>query len=146
MASTGIPACLTQSGREPVCGLAKNRTWIWSFGNSYTIHCTTRPFIFYFIISELSYYPRPNASPKDHSGGVFSRAGIVLRGHLFYILNCAILLPNILTAMAINITPKNFLITINPLGPKTLSTHFKDFNTIKIIAQLINIPTRILMS
>jgi hypothetical protein len=24
-------------------GLAKNRTWIWSFGNSYTIHCTTRP-------------------------------------------------------------------------------------------------------
>lgn len=23
--------------------LAKNRTWIWSFGNSYTIHCTTRP-------------------------------------------------------------------------------------------------------
>jgi hypothetical protein len=25
------------------CGLARNRTWIWSFGNSYTIHCTTRP-------------------------------------------------------------------------------------------------------
>ncbi len=25
-------------------GLARNRTWIWSFGNSYTIHCTTRPF------------------------------------------------------------------------------------------------------
>ncbi len=24
-------------------GLARNRTWIWSFGNSYTIHCTTRP-------------------------------------------------------------------------------------------------------
>ena len=28
-------------------GLARNRTWIWSFGNSYTIHCTTRPFVFY---------------------------------------------------------------------------------------------------
>ncbi len=26
------------------CGLARNRTWIWSFGNSYTIHCTTGPF------------------------------------------------------------------------------------------------------
>ncbi len=26
-------------------GLARNRTWIWSFGNSYTIHCTTRPVI-----------------------------------------------------------------------------------------------------
>ena len=24
-------------------GLARNRTWIWSFGNSYTIHCTTGP-------------------------------------------------------------------------------------------------------
>jgi hypothetical protein len=24
-------------------GLARNRTWIWSFGNSYTIRCTTRP-------------------------------------------------------------------------------------------------------
>ena len=28
---------------EKFCGLARNRTWIWSFGNSYTIHCTTRP-------------------------------------------------------------------------------------------------------
>ena len=28
---------------ENFCGLARNRTWIWSFGNSYTIHCTTRP-------------------------------------------------------------------------------------------------------
>jgi hypothetical protein len=27
-----------------ISGLAKNRTWIWSFGNSYTIHCTTRPY------------------------------------------------------------------------------------------------------
>ncbi len=26
-----------------LCGLARNRTWIWSFGNSYTIHCTTGP-------------------------------------------------------------------------------------------------------
>lgn len=26
-----------------ICGPARNRTWIWSFGNSHTIHCTTRP-------------------------------------------------------------------------------------------------------
>src|SRR5437868_1165279 len=26
-----------------ISGLARNRTWIWSFGNSHTIHCTTRP-------------------------------------------------------------------------------------------------------
>ena len=25
------------------CSLDRNRTCIWSFGNSYTIHCTTRP-------------------------------------------------------------------------------------------------------
>ena len=28
---------------EKNSGPARNRTWIWSFGNSYTIHCTTRP-------------------------------------------------------------------------------------------------------
>src|SRR5690606_22800520 len=27
----------------PSSGFARNRTWIWSFGNSYTIHCTTKP-------------------------------------------------------------------------------------------------------
>ena len=32
--------------RSHFCGLARNRTWIWSFGNSYTIHCTTRPYRF----------------------------------------------------------------------------------------------------
>ena len=61
----------------------------------------------------------------------------------FYVPKAAILLPNILTAIAINITPKNFLITINPLGPKTLSTHLRDFKTIKIITQLIKIPSKI---
>ena len=29
-----------------ISGLARNRTWIWSFGNSYTIHCTTGPGFF----------------------------------------------------------------------------------------------------
>ncbi len=28
---------------ERICGLAKDRTWIWSFGNSCTIRYTTRP-------------------------------------------------------------------------------------------------------
>ena len=26
-----------------ICSLARDRTWILSSGNSYTIHCTTRP-------------------------------------------------------------------------------------------------------
>jgi hypothetical protein len=58
----------------------------------------------------------------------------------------AILLPKILTAMAINITPKNFLITDNPLGPKTFSTQRSDFNTTKITTQFIRMPSRILIS
>ena len=73
---------------------------------------------------------------------------IVLRDQNFklHAPKAAILLPNILTAIAINITPKNFLITDNPLGPKTFSTQFKDFKTIKITMQLIKMPNRILMS
>ncbi len=35
------------------CGLAKNRTWIWSFGNSYTIHCTTRPIGTKLLLSDI---------------------------------------------------------------------------------------------
>jgi hypothetical protein len=46
-----------------------------------------------------------------------------------YFPNFTILLPKILTAMANNITPKNFLITVMPLGPKTFSIHFKDLST-----------------
>jgi hypothetical protein len=63
-----------------------------------------------------------------------------------YCPKAAILLPNILTAMAINITPKNFLITESPLGPKALSTQFSDFKTIKITMQLMRIPSKILIS
>ena len=41
------------------CGPAKNRTWILSFGNSRTIHCTTRPFCYsllrYCVIALFSY-------------------------------------------------------------------------------------------
>ena len=35
--------CIKHS--QKFCSLAQNRTGIWSFGNAYTIHCTTRPFI-----------------------------------------------------------------------------------------------------
>ena len=60
---------------------------------------------------------------------------IVLRGqkrfdsYKNYFPNWPILLPNILTAIASNITPKNFLITIIPLRPKNFSIHFKDLST-----------------
>ena len=56
------------------------------------------------------------------------------------------LVPNIFTAMASNITPKNFLITIIPLGPSILSIQLSDFSTKKITIQFINIPIKILAS
>ena len=112
-------------------GLDRNRTCIWSFGNSYTIHCTTRPFYFFLL-----YYPRPNdVQPGGHC-----------TTRPFHSLNDAILLAKILTAMASKITPKNFLMTIKPLGPKAFSIQLSDFKTRKIITRLIRIPRRIFTS
>ena len=81
---------------------------------------------------------------------------IVLRGRFMcdilrlmydnYFPNWAMLLLNILTAIASKITPKNFLTTINPFGPSALSIHFKDFNTTKITTQLMRIPIKIFTS
>ena len=47
------------------------------------------------------------------------------------------------TAIASNITPKNFLTTITPLGPKAFSIHFNERNTTKTTIQFINIPIKI---
>src|SRR5674476_370724 len=65
------------------------------------------------------------------------RRGLFILYSLFLIFNfylpiAAMLLPNILTAMAINITPKNFLTTINPLGPNACSIHFKDIIVVSV--------------
>ena len=62
-----------------------------------------------------------------------------------YFPNPCMLVPKIFTAMASNITPKNFLTTITPLGPSAFSIHFKECNTTNITTQLINMPTRIFM-
>ena len=92
-----------------MCGLTKrtgsldrNRTCIWSFGNSYTIHCTTRP---------------------DSPFYLWRRAG---RGHF---INPGTFAAKTLMAIASNITPKNFLIANNPDLPNALSINFNDFNT-----------------
>jgi len=63
-----------------------------------------------------------------------------------YFPNACILVPNIFTAIASNITPKNFLITTIPFGPSIFSIHFSDFNTKKITMQLMSMPIRILAS
>ena len=46
-----------------------------------------------------------------------------------YFPNSPILLPNIFTAIASNITPKNFRTAINPASPKALSINLRDFKT-----------------
>ena len=65
--------------RSVLSGLARNRTWVWSFGNSYTIHCTTRPLLKRFSLRRFqkvkkSKYPiltvtnirkRPNQQIND---------------------------------------------------------------------------------
>jgi hypothetical protein len=47
-----------------------------------------------------------------------------------YFINPAALVANIFTAMASNITPKNFLTAINPAGPSKRAMAPSDFNTI----------------
>ena len=54
--------------------------------------------------------------------------------------------PKIFTAMANKITPKNFLTTNKPFGPKARSIHFSEPNTRKITTQLIRIPTKMFTS
>ena len=117
-----------------------------------------------FTISkkQLLYYPRPNGRPGGHCTTrpiyyfkknnsytipvrTVGRAGIVLQGQ-DHLANFTILLPNIFTAIASNITPKNFLTTAKPFGPKNLSIHFKDFKTRYITIQLIKMPIKILIS
>ena len=39
----GSRHCMQVNDTAVGSGLARNPTWIWSFGNSYTVHCTTRP-------------------------------------------------------------------------------------------------------
>ena len=63
-----------------------------------------------------------------------------------YLPSIKALLPNILTAIANKITPKNFLITASPFGPNALSIHFNDFKTRYITMQFINMPVRIFIS
>ena len=128
-------------------GISGNRTRL----NSYeTIYCIVfHRFLFFLVLFNFSLlWPRQESNldlelRKLLYYPLYYEAVTI---KFFYVPKAAILLPNILTAIAINITPKNFLITINPLGPKTLSTHLRDFKTIKIITQLIKIPSKIFIS
>lgn len=78
---------------------------------------------------------------------VFRLSSIVLRLLSFvYFPNLIMFAPKILTAIASRITPKNFLTTNKPFGPKALSIHFREPNTKKITTRFINIPKRIFTS
>lgn len=114
------------SGREPVSeiykisfgssSLDRNRTCIWSFGNSYTIHCTTRP----GKGEKLKV-----KSPKNFN---------------LYFINPPTLLVNIFTAMASKTTPKNLRTAVNPAGPNKRAICLSDFKTAYTITRLMSMP------
>ncbi len=71
------------------------------------------------------------ASPGIEPGSGASETlilSIVLRG-LYYFINPCALVAKIFTAIAIKITPKNFLMIANPFGPNARSNHRSDINT-----------------
>ena len=71
------------------------------------------------------------ASPGIEPGSGASETlilSIVRRGPYYLIKPCAFV-ANIFTAMASNITPKNFLMIANPFGPKARSSHLSEIKT-----------------
>ena len=125
---------MTQSGREPGSGASET---LILFPPERTVRYGRALYYeaFLFTISDFRFAITLSV--------VSGRPSVV---YLIYLPIAAMLLPNILTAMAINITPKNFLTTINPLGPNARSIQFNDFKTIKMTTQLISIPIKILTS
>ncbi len=117
--------------------LDRNRTCIWSFGNSYTIHCTTRPKI---KIQET----RPKKQEIYYA--CFSFGFCFLVFGFSYFINPPALPANIFTAMASNITPKNFRTASKPAGPNNFSIHFKDLRTKKTRTRFKRIATSITRS
>ncbi len=62
---------------------------------------------------------------------------------MFYFPKAPILLLNIFTAIAISITPKNFLTANNPTGPNNRSINCKDLKTRYTTTRLIRMPNKI---
>ena len=86
------------------------------------------------------------ASSKELPAKEFSHFHISTLTHWYshYFINPGALLAKIFTAMASNITPKNFRIAINPAGPNNLSKKLSDFKTANTITRLINMAINIL--
>jgi hypothetical protein len=59
--------------------------------------------------------------------------------------NAPILLLNIFTAIAISITPKNFLTANNPAGPNIFSISFNDLKTKYTTTRLISMPIKYIL-
>ena len=91
------------------------------------------------------------ASPGIEPGSGASETlilSIVLRGliNADYFINPCAFVANIFTAMAIKITPKNFLTAMSPAGPKIRSINLNDFNTIYTMIRLNRMAIRIVVS
>ena len=102
---------------------------------------------------QLLYYPRPNGVQpggpvRKLSAGqaLYYEAIFTLQTLRIYFPKFTILVPNIFTAIASKITPKNFLTTSKPFGPSARSIHFKEPSTKNIIKQFTKIPIKIFIS
>ena len=96
--------------------LVRNRTWIWSFV----------PTILWGLYYPL-YYKAIRILNKEQ--GILNVELFAWQVNHSYFPKCVKLLPNIFTAMASNITPKNFLMTTMPFGPSIFSIHFRECRT-----------------
>ena len=71
--------------------------------------------------------PRFKLWKEDNPLGALGLEPCIL---IYYLIKPCAFVAKILTAMASNITPKNFLTAIRPAGPRSLAMTFNDFNTI----------------
>jgi hypothetical protein len=110
------------------CSVGGNRTCIWSFGGSYTIHCTTTPDSCADSIIENLIMKKIFSNTHRYQIGTESN----------YLISPWAFVAKIFTAMASKTTPKNFRTAIKPAGPKIRSINRSDFNT-------TNTKTRLMM-
>ena len=90
-------------------------------------------------LRKLLYYPLYyEAWLRSRESGVRSREPT--QDAIFpHLINPGALVANIFTAMASNITPKNFLTAIKPAGPSNFAMTVNDFNTAYTMIKLTRI-------
>jgi hypothetical protein len=81
------------------------------------------------LSGELRYFHIPHISTLSH-----------------YLISPGAFVAKIFTAMASNITPKNFRMAIKPAGPSNFSKKLSDFNTMNTTRRFISIASSMLWS